>query len=136
MNEFPSAARQRIWPFIPASHGRQSPTQRVRARPLSLLVLAAVTVGLTVDADFALAIEKRSSVSTSCDAAAKIIERDGAMILRYPSERVQGLVLYNKFVRSSSQCDGGQATVTSAVRTADSNECNLLICRQQSGMNR
>ncbi len=80
-------------------------------------------------ADVASAIERRPAASLTCGMARDIVDRDGAVILRYPSERIAGLTLYDRYVRNEHQCDTNQ-TVPKTIQTADENTCELSICRQ------
>jgi hypothetical protein len=72
----------------------------------------------TMAADLTWAVERRPAATTSCQAAQQAIERDGAIILQYPSKRVTGFTLYNRYVRSGFQCDGNDDAVLQSVDAA------------------
>jgi hypothetical protein len=91
-------------------------------------VVATVATSLFA-ADVASAIERRPAASLSCGMARDIVDRDGAVILRYPSERIAGLTLYDRYVRNEHQCDTNQ-TIPKTIQTADDTTCELSICRQ------
>ncbi|MDM9648691.1 hypothetical protein [Rhizobium sp. S163] len=91
-------------------------------------VIAAVGTSVFA-ANVASAIERRPAASLTCGMAKDIVDRDGAVILRYPSERIAGLTLYDRYVRNEHQCDTNQ-TIPKQIQTADDTTCELSICRQ------
>ncbi|SCW71109.1 hypothetical protein SAMN02927900_04067 [Rhizobium mongolense subsp. loessense] len=78
------------------------------------------------------AIERLNAGSTTCAAAQRIIARDGAAILRYPSETVPGMTLYKRYVRNKAQCDSDDEAAPTSVKTADEPRCRLARCRSSS----
>jgi hypothetical protein len=76
-----------------------------------------------------LAVERLNTDSTTCAAAQQTVARDGAVILRYPSQRVPGMTLYKRYVRSKLQCDSDDRTVLTSVKTADDLRCKLAQCQ-------
>lgn len=66
---------------------------------LSLLVTSAATP--------ALAISRYSSMSMTCAEARAIINRERAVIMRYPARRTPNMTLYDRYVADSGACDVG-----------------------------
>ena len=90
---------------------------------------------LAVQANEATAASKFSSSSMSCAALGKIIEHEGAVILRYPSRKVPGLTLYDRYVRDASYCSGTDTLARAAVPANDDKSCPVFICRTNWGRN-
>lgn len=88
---------------------------------LIALVLAATALP-------AQAISRYNSMQLSCDQAQSRIQREGAVILRYQSKRVQGLPLYDRYVAHGGFCPADQYAKLEVVPTADTNRCRVLKC--------
>lgn len=116
---------QRVFPHRP-QESRYSPP------PVTIQALAVAMFALTAGTDVAWAVEKRTAAGTSCQAAQHVIDRDGAIILSYPSKRVQGLTLYNRFLRTGFQCDENEDAALQDVDAAGGSTCNLLACGQRT----
>src|SRR5690606_41903674 len=95
-------------------------------RPSTFLLAA---LALTFAIGSASAISRYDSTSMSCASADERVRPEGAVIFRYPSERVRGLQLYDRFVAHRGFCTSGEVTAAKSVPTR-SGECALLICRQ------
>lgn len=80
----------------------------------------------------ALAIERLVSTQTTCGQITAIIERDGDAIVRYPSPRTPGRLLYKRFVDSERQCDKVERTIPFTVPTQDTESCQLAHCIDRS----
>jgi hypothetical protein len=93
------------------------------------LVLGVVAVSLSAGAAFGF--ERKVARSITCEDAKEVISRDGAVVLRFPSERIPGLTLYTQFVRSKNICDGNQDVVRQTVILADG-QCELVRCVHRS----
>lgn len=86
----------------------------------SLLVIAAFP---------AQAISRYNSQGMSCAAARQKIAEEGAVILRYHSQRHPNLLLYDRYVSSGGECAMGQGPVVDTVPTSDNPQCEVLRCR-------
>jgi len=86
------------------------------------------TLLLALGCGSAAAISRYESNTLSCPEARSLVQREGAVIFRFQSQRVSGLPLYDRFVVNSSFCASGEETVPKAVPTR-SGSCTLLVCR-------
>ncbi len=77
----------------------------------------------------ALAISRYNSLSLTCDAARQKVINEGAAVLRYPSTRVQGMTLYDRYVTRNEQCDAHEYAERSYVPTRDNPRCPVLNCQ-------
>lgn len=77
----------------------------------------------------AAAISRYNTPSMTCEAARQAIRSQGAVVLRYPSTRVKGLTLYDRYVRNSDQCDSNQYAERAYVPTRDNPRCPVLNCK-------
>ena len=57
-----------------------------------------------------------------------IVQQQGAAILRYPSKRVQGMALYDRYVANSGWCEPGEWAKPGWVPTADRAKCPVRHC--------
>lgn len=89
-----------------------------------LLLLAALLAATP-----ALAISRYSSQTISCDRARAAIHNEGAVILRYPSKRVRGMTLFDRYVRNSRLCDANQYAEWTTIPTKDNPKCRVLNCQ-------
>lgn len=80
-------------------------------------------------ASHASAIERYQSLSMSCGEIQNTIARQGAVIFRYPSTKVKGMVLYDRYVRNDWQCDRGYAAMKTTLPSRDSPACPVLNCQ-------
>jgi hypothetical protein len=74
------------------------------------------------------AISRYDTPSMTCTAVQDAIDREAAAILRYPSKRVNKMVLYDRYVSSGRQCDFGESAQESSVPTRDKANCNVYRC--------
>lgn len=88
------------------------------------------TLGLTLIASNALAIERYTSTRMSCDEVQATIRRDGAAIMRYNSTRVGNLSLYGRYVRSGQFCTAGEAAERVYIPAADTKSCPVRECKR------
>lgn len=93
------------------------------------LVLA---IALTAAAGPALAISRYNATSMTCEAARAAIRSEGAVILRYPSTRVAGMTLYDRYVLDSDYCDDSEYAERAYVPTRDQRRCPVLACEPKS----
>ena len=108
------------------------PMGHIVERPPTGLTFVLAFVSCLSAVDTALAAEVRAAKSISCAAADGFIMRDGELVLRYPSRRVLGLTLYNRYVSSRSRCDGNEYARLHSVITANDEMCALNVCRPRS----
>lgn len=76
----------------------------------------------------AFAIERINTPQTSCAAIQSVIQRDGAAILRYPSERVANYTLYDRYVAGDRFCRRDERAEPASVPSADRASCRVLLC--------
>lgn len=95
----------------------------MRIRPLAIL-LAAVCA-----ASPASAISRYNSQSLTCDQARQRVLNEGAVILRYPSTRVRGMTLYDRYVTRNAQCEPHEYAERAYVPTRDEPRCPVLNCQ-------
>ena len=76
----------------------------------------------------AFAIERINTPQTSCAAIQSVIQRDGAAILRYPSERVANYTLYDRYVAGDRFCRRDERAEPASVPSADGASCRVLLC--------
>jgi hypothetical protein len=76
----------------------------------------------------AFAIERINTPQTDCAAIQSIIQRDGAAILRYPSERVANYTLYDRYVTGDRFCRRDERAEPASVPSADRARCRVLLC--------
>lgn len=80
----------------------------------------------------ALAIERLVSTQQTCQQLTTVIERDGDAIVRYPSDRTPGRLLFKRFVDNERQCDNFERTIPFRVPTRGTNACQLHHCIDRS----
>ncbi len=93
-----------------------------------MLRTTVTTLVLVMSASQASAIQRFNTAHASCDVIQETIAKDGEVILRFPSKRVAGLILYTRFVRSGQQCESNNARASSRVSTAGDVGCQLFTC--------
>ncbi|MGO4565005.1 hypothetical protein AB4Z52_08035 [Rhizobium sp. 2YAF20] len=77
----------------------------------------------------ALAINRYNALSYTCPQAQALIQRERAVILRYPAERVRNMTLYDRFVSNSDSCDVGYYAYLSYIPTRGASVCPVYTCR-------
>ncbi len=92
-------------------------------------VILGVFISSAIEAN---AIERLSATVATCAAVIDVVQRDGDVILRFPSKRIPGMTLYTRYVRNDRQCESNDRTVTKSVKTADQPQCELLVCSPRS----
>jgi hypothetical protein len=96
---------------------------------MRLTQLAILTIATTVLAEPALAISRYNSTALTCDQARQRVINEGAVILRYPSTRVQGMTLYDRYVTRSAMCAPHEYAERAYVPTRDTDRCPVLNCQ-------
>jgi hypothetical protein len=92
-----------------------------------VIVLAAISA-----ASPAAAISRYNSQSMTCAEARQRVIDEGAVILRYPSTKVRGMTLYDRYVTRSAQCDSHEYAERAYVPTQDEPRCPVLSCEPVS----
>ena len=95
----------------------------------ALLVVGAILIACTP----AHAVKRANSATLSCDQAKALIEREGAVMVHYPSKNVAGLTLFDRFVANRSYCSVQMTTKSKTVPTA-TGPCKLLVCVQRESI--
>ncbi|MDK4714639.1 hypothetical protein [Rhizobium sp. CNPSo 4039] len=88
---------------------------------LGLLITSAATP--------ALAISRYNSMSMTCAEARAVINRERAVIMRYPARRTPNMTLYDRYVADSGACDMGFYAYQDYLPTKDRASCPVYICR-------
>ncbi|ODS56564.1 MAG: hypothetical protein ABS40_07040 [Agrobacterium sp. SCN 61-19] len=91
--------------------------------------LAITTIAALLLAQPALAISRYNSTALTCDQVRQRVLNEGAVILRYPSTRVQGMTLYDRYVTRSAMCDPHEYAERAYVPTRDTARCPVLNCQ-------
>lgn len=89
---------------------------------------AIVLVALGV-ASPAAAISRYNSTTLTCDQVRQRVINESAVVLRYPSTRVRGMTLYDRYVTRNAQCDANQYAERAYVPTRDEARCPVLNCQ-------
>jgi hypothetical protein len=87
-----------------------------------------IALAATVVAAPAHAISRYNSQGMSCNKVQSTVQREGAVILRYPSQRNPNHILYDRYVANGRYCAIGEVAVGSSVPTRDRNRCYVLKC--------
>jgi hypothetical protein len=82
----------------------------------------------------ALAISTQVSTQISCPAIRSLIQRQGAVILRYTSKRPPGLSIYDRAVVDSSKCVGNGTKHRAYFPASDTDSCAVWVCRPGSDL--
>ncbi|MBD9389208.1 hypothetical protein IB237_18640 [Agrobacterium sp. AGB01] len=85
----------------------------------------------TLAASPASAISRYETPSMNCAAVQSAIDREGAVILRYPSTRVRHMTLYDRYVSSARQCEIGEYAARNSVPTRDVQNCPVYRCEDR-----
>ena len=88
-----------------------------------------VFLSLSMLATPALAISRYNSRSLSCDDVHRKIAAERAVILRYPSTRVAGMTLYDRFVSNAGMCNNYEYPQRLTVPTKDRPSCPVYACK-------
>src|SRR4029079_2577700 len=94
--------------------------------PMKKLVVA---IAFVMAASPGLAISRYNALNMSCQAARAAIHNEGAVILRYPSKRVSGMTLFDRYIRNSNYCDPNQYAEWTTIPTKDNPRCRVLNCQ-------
>ncbi|MDH4414416.1 MAG: hypothetical protein QE484_13985 [Rhizobium sp.] len=90
---------------------------------------AITTIAAILLAQPAFAISRYNSTTLTCDQVRQRVLNEGAVILRYPSTRVKGMTLYDRYVTRNAQCDPHEYAERAYVPTRDAARCPVLSCQ-------
>ncbi|MCX8998949.1 hypothetical protein NOF55_17725 [Rhizobiaceae bacterium BDR2-2] len=90
------------------------------------VLIALVALGT---ASPAAAISRYNTPGMTCESIRNALRSEGAAVLRYPSARKPDLTLYDRYVRSSSQCSVDQFADRAYVPAKDNPRCPVLQCK-------
>lgn len=93
---------------------------------LGLLIASAATP--------ALAISRYNAMSFTCAEARAVINRERAVIMRYPSTRQRNMTLYDRYVSNSNACDVGHYAAQDYLPTKDRANCPVYTCKPTSDL--
>ena len=82
----------------------------------------------------ALAISTQISTQISCPAIQSLVQRQGAVILRYASRRPPGLSIYDRVVVDGSKCVGNGTQHRTYFPASDTDSCAVWVCRPGSDL--
>jgi hypothetical protein len=91
-------------------------------------------VALVGIASPAFAISTQISSRISCNAIRSLVERDGAVILRYTAKRPPGLSIYDRVVVDGSKCVGNGTEHRTYFPASDTDSCAVWVCRPGSDL--
>ena len=91
------------------------------------LLIATTIITLAAATLPAQAISRYNTPGMSCAAIHGVLEQQNAAILRYPSKRVPGLVLYDRYVKNANYCDSGEVTERESIPSRDG-QCHVYKC--------
>lgn len=94
----------------------------------SLLIAATLVLAVAP----AHAISRYESMRLTCDQARAAVATEGAVILRYRSERNPSLPLYDRYVAHGGYCSPQEYAQTVYVPTSDTGSCPVYRCQQRN----
>ena len=89
-----------------------------------------LALSLMMLATDAWAISRYDIGKMSCQQVQSIVQREGAAILRYRSKRNPSLTLYDRYVRDTRFCSGGEYAMSSTVPVAGGKSCRVRKCEE------
>jgi len=91
-------------------------------------------IAFVVAAAPALAISRYNPLTMNCEAARAAIRNEGAVVFRYPSKRVSGMTLFDRYIRNSNYCDPHQYAEWTTIPTKDNPRCRVLNCKNVNNL--
>ena len=79
----------------------------------------------------AQAISRYRSTSLSCNEVKSIVRNEGAVLMRWTSQRVRNLPRFERIVARESFCEYYETTDLITIPTADRAECPVLRCERR-----
>lgn len=101
---------------------------------MKTLLGTAFCLGFALCSSNAMAINRYNVTTMPCENVRQILRDQGAAILRYPSTKVSGMTLYDRYVRSSQACDYDEYAERATVPTKDNLKCPVLNCKPVSDL--
>jgi len=98
-----------------------NPARRFLGAAMAASVMFAVAVP-------AQAIERMRADQNTCAKIQETLQNEGAMVIQYPSTRVAGLLLYDRYVSSCAFCEPGEDVSAVTVPASDNPECVVQRC--------
>ncbi|MFZ1774462.1 MAG: hypothetical protein WAT78_10965 [Rhizobiaceae bacterium] len=93
----------------------------------SIILAGALSLAAVLPAH---AIKRYNIANMSCEKVQSVVRNDGAAILRYPSTKVAGMTLYDRYVRNSSYCNLLHEYAERAwVPAKDDKTCAVKVCK-------
>jgi len=96
--------------------------------PLLLGLSIAVTAASIAPAD---AVTRLRSDQNACAQIQAAIQREGVVILQYPSQRSANLLLFDRYVAGRAQCRLGEELKRDTVPAADTASCRVMRCQNR-----
>lgn len=78
------------------------------------------------------AISRYETARLTCDEAQSRVQSEGAVILRYRSERDPSLPLYDRYVAHGGYCGVTEYPKVEFIPTADTRSCPVYRCAQRN----
>jgi hypothetical protein len=98
------------------------------------IILIAAALGLLATNALAeTSITRMDSSTMTCEAVQSRLKQDGTAVLRYPSQKVPGMMMYNRYVASNTPCVGQGVMASSSVPTSDNPKCKVKMCGSNTG---
>lgn len=88
----------------------------------------AFTAGAVLPAD---AITRLRADQSACAQIQATVQREGVVVLQYPSQRSANLLLFDRYVASRAQCRLGEELKRDTVPAADTASCRVLRCQNR-----
>lgn len=93
----------------------------------SIILAAALSLTAILPAH---AIKRYTITNMACEKVQSLVRNDGAAILRYPSKKVAGMTLYDRYVRDSNFCAFPHEYAERAwVPAKDDKTCAVRVCK-------
>lgn len=96
---------------------------------MKTVILAGTVLALITTPAFA--ISRYNAMAYTCSAANALIDREGAVIFRYPSARSK-ITLYDRYVRDRGQCNQSEYAFQEYMPTKDRKSCPVYTCHSTS----
>jgi hypothetical protein len=91
-------------------------------------------LALAAIASPAMAISTQVSTQITCPAIRMLVQREGAVLLRYTSKRPPGLSIYDRVVVDGSKCIGNGTEHRTYFPASDTDSCAVWVCRPGSDL--
>jgi hypothetical protein len=69
-----------------------------------------------------------NALEHSCRSLQRIVEENGAAIIRYPSRNKPGLTLYDRYISNVTSCGNRQMVETMSIPAVDTQRCRVRHC--------